>query len=156
MIKLAIATVSCAAVTLSAFAGLADASPTAPRVVPHVVGTWPDHSGSNTSGGWELWSNGKVVALQGAPSFGGAVSRGLNNFVGMVSDSTYDGYWLITSTGRVFPFGTVCQNQKLVGPRNAPKSGVVGAINLRSQIDEGFNIVNTKGQSFSFKCTFVY
>jgi len=156
MIKSAITIASSVAISVCVFGGLAEAGRSVPRVVPHVVGTWPDESGSDTSGGWQLWSSGKVVALQGAPYFGGAASHHLNNFVGMVGDSFNDGYWLITSTGKVFPFGTVCQGQKLVAPRGAPKSGVVGAIHLRSQVDEGFDIITKSGRSYSFKCEFVF
>ena len=146
------------ALTLSAVgAGLASATPkhlAAPREVPHIVGTWAnDQSGSTQlSGGYELWSNGRVVALQGAQFHGDAVGSGQDDFVGMVTDFWSVGYWLITSTGRVYSYGKVCQDQNLVGPKKVPTSGIVGAIDLSNSENEGFDMVSATGTAYQFQC----
>jgi hypothetical protein len=125
-----------------------------PAGATHVVGTFADDDGGqNTSGGWILWSNGRVQALLGAPNYGSATASGLNNFVGMVDDIQSNGYWLVTSTGRIFPFGTVCQDQTLTGPKTLP-APAVGAVNLKTQITEGFALVTATGATYAYECSF--
>ena len=89
----------------------------------------------------------------GAPNYGSATASGLNNFVGMVDDIRSNGYWLVTSTGRIFPFGSVCQDQTLTGPRTLP-GPVVGAVDLKSQINEGFALVTATRATYAYECTF--
>jgi hypothetical protein len=138
--------------------GLAVATPSRPggahRAAPRIVGTWAnDQSGSTQlSGGYELWSNGKVVALDGAQYLGDAAGAGQDDFVGMVTDFWSAGYWLVTSTGRVYAYGKVCQDQALVRPRNVPSYGIIGAINLANSVDEGFDLVGANGAVYQFQC----
>ncbi len=127
----------------------------APRTSAHIVGMWADDTNfGDTSGGWELFSNGNVIAFQGAPNYGNATSHKLNNFVGMVGDVLGNGYWLVTSTGAEFGFGSVCEGEHLVRPAGVPSSGIVGAIDLKSQTTEGFGMVTSKGATYQFKCEF--
>jgi hypothetical protein len=84
---------------------------------------------------------------------GSATASGLNNFVGMVDDIQSNGYWLVTSTGRIFPFGTVCQDQTLTGPKTLP-APAVGAVNLKTQITEGFALVTATGATYAYECSF--
>jgi len=145
--------VALAAVGATAFGALEAGASTGGAMKPHIVGTWADDTNLGAStGGWELWSNGRVVALQGAADFGGAASHKLNDFVGMVGDTLGDGYWLVTSTGQVFPFGSVCLDKTLKRPRGVPASGIVGAVNLMSQTVEGFDLVSSNGAVFPFRC----
>jgi hypothetical protein len=148
----ALATVALAA---AVFAPVASASsngsrrPASPSA--HIVGTFADNdSGTNTSGGWILYSNGLVEALAGAPNYGSATHHGLNNFVGMADDTQSNGYWLVTSTGKVFSFGTTCQDATLGG--HAPSFGIVGAIDQASQTNEGFDLVSSSGKLYPFTC----
>jgi hypothetical protein len=121
---------------------------------PRVVGTWADNQsgGTQVSGGYELWSNGRVVPLQGAAFYGDAAKSGSNDFVGMITDYWSTGYWLITSSGQVFSYGQVCKEQRLVGPAHMPSSGIVGAVNLKDQDNEGFNMVTSTGATYGFRC----
>jgi hypothetical protein len=133
-------------------ASLSTAPQAGAAAAPRLVGTWPDtYSGS---GGWMLWSNGSVHALENAPFFGDASKKGLNSFVGMVPDAAGDGYWLLTSTGRVYPFGHTCADEVLKGPAHVPTSGIVGGID-RSDGIEGFDMVTSRGGVYGFKCTYI-
>lgn len=120
---------------------------------PHIVGTWPNTSGAAT-GGWILWSNGKVETVGLAPFYGDARRSGLNDFVGMIAanDAGGDGYFLLTTAGRVFSFGPTCGSGSLVPPAHRPTSGVVGAI---YPVDTaGFDMVTSTGAVYKFKCEF--
>jgi hypothetical protein len=119
-----------------------------------MVGTWAnDQSGSTQlSGGYELWSNGKIVPLGGAQYHGDAARSGQDDFVGMVTDFWSTGYWLVTSNGRVYQYGQVCQDQALVRPRKLPPSGIIGAINLANSEHEGFELVAANGALYQFQC----
>jgi hypothetical protein len=99
-----------------------------------------------------MWSNGKVVALDGAQYHGDAAGAGRDDFVGMATDFWSAGYWLVTSTGRVYAYGKVCQDQALVRPPKVPSSGIVGAINLGNSVDEGFDLVGANGAVYRFQC----
>jgi hypothetical protein len=123
----------------------------APRA-PHVIGTWPNDVSMSNAGGYLVWSNGHVQALGRAPYYGSA-NVPANNVVGFASDGLSDGYWLITSTGHHYSIGTTCEFETLVGPKNPPRSGVVGAVNLSGD-DEGFNMVTSNGHLFPYRCQF--
>jgi hypothetical protein len=126
----------------------------APGAVPRVVGTWANDQDGSTelAGGYELWSNGTVVALEDAPYRGDAARSGRDDFVGLVTDFWSTGYWLITSTGQVYPFGQVCVDQDLVGPKKVPSTGIVGAIDLSDSDNEGFDLVGANGAIYPFQC----
>jgi len=134
--------------------------PKAPKPPPprppaaRLVGTWANDQsgGTQVAGGYELWSDGAVVALKGAIYYGDAVGTEQDDFVGMVSDYWSTGYWLVTSTGRVYSFGAVCKDQALVGPQHPPTAGVVGAIDLKETDAEGFNMVTVTGATYAFQC----
>jgi hypothetical protein len=79
------------------------------------------------------------------------VKSGLTNFAALAQ--TYNGYWLVTSTGKVYTYGSVCQGDKI----SAPKKGVspiVGTLYLSqaqmksSNLDTGFQMVNASGTVF--------
>lgn len=120
----------------------------------HLVGTWANDQdgGTQTSGGYELWSNGKVVPLQGAAGYGDAAGTGQDDFVGMVTDYWATGYWLVTSTGKVYAYGRVCQDQRLVGPKHVPTSGIVGGVDMKGTNIEGFDLVGANGTTYQFQC----
>jgi len=125
-----------------------------PATTVHIVGAWANNEsgGTELSGGYELWSNGKVVPLEGARYYGSPVGSGLNNFVGMVPDYWSNGYWLVTSSGKIYSYGEVCKEERLTGPRNVPSSGIVGAIDLKDTTNEGFDLVAASGAVFQFQC----
>jgi hypothetical protein len=142
-------------VALGLVTGLVASGGAASATAPHIVGAWSDNdSDNNTSGGWVLWSNGKLDALSGAPFYGDARKQGLNNFVGMVDDTQFKGYWLVTSTGKVFSYGQACPDEALTIPHNVPTSGIIGAIDQQNQINEGFSLVSSTGALYNFTCTF--
>ena len=102
-------------------------------------------------GGYEVWSNGQVVALDGSPFYGSPHVLA-NNVVGFEGDIG-NGYWLVTATGHVYSEGSTCEFGRLVAPKNAPHSAVVGAINLKNS-NEGFNMVTGNGRTYGFTCKF--
>lgn len=123
----------------------------APRA--HIIGAWPDVYESGT-GGWILWSNGKVVSVGEAPFYGDARHDRINNVVGMLgsTEGGGGGYWLVTSTGRLLSFGPTCgAGGHLQGPRHVPTSGVVGLV-MRSDGYAGFRMVTASGAMFQFGC----
>ena len=101
-----------------------------------------------------LWSNGRVQTLDGAPYYG-SVTKKVNDIVGFEADSLSGGYWIIGANGAVYSKGSTCQDETLVVPRGAPKSKVIGAINLKGQFNEGFEMITASGRSFAFTCQFV-
>jgi hypothetical protein len=130
------------------------ASPTAHTRRPHIVGAWADDVNLNQNGGYTLWSNGRVQARAGAPYFGGAQRRGVNNVVGFVADVFSDGYWLVSRSGRVYSFGTTCQFGHLKRPPGVPSRGIVGGIDLsRTATNEGLELVSSTGKTYRFVCT---
>jgi hypothetical protein len=131
---------------------IAAPSPSA-AAAPRIVGTWPNTSETAT-GGWILWSNGKVRPAGEAPFYGDARGSGLNDFVGMIAsnDAGGAGYFLVTSTGKVRSFGPVCgSGGTLAPPAHLPTSGVVGLIS-RSDGYAGFEMVTSTGSMFGFTC----
>jgi hypothetical protein len=127
---------------------------TAPKASKaHIVGTWPNDVSESGSGGYAIWNNGRVQALGHAP-FYGSVKKATSDIVGFAADEVSGGYWLIGANGAVFSLGTTCQFETLVAPKNRPSSGVVGAISLSSDLNEGFNMVTKSGHLYAFTCQF--
>lgn len=142
------------AVVLAGAAPLAEPPVASATPSPHIVGTWPDTNESGT-GGWLLWSNGKVVAIDGAAFYGDARHAGYNNFVGMLASDELggQGYWLVTATGVVKSFGPACgDNASLHAPAKMPTSGIVGLI--EGTENSAFEAVSSKGATYAFKCEF--
>ena len=82
------------------------------------------------------------------------VTKKVNDIVGFEADGLGGGYWIIGANGAVYARGSTCQDETLVTPKNAPKSKVVGAINLKSEGNEGFEMITASGRSFAFSCQF--
>jgi hypothetical protein len=110
---------------------------------------------TDNAGGYVVWNTGRVQAIGHAPYYG-SVKPGVTDIVGFASDSLNGGYWLIGANGAIFGMGSVCRDEKLVGPKVTPTSGVVGAINLTGGFDEGFTMVTAAGRMFSFTCKFTF
>jgi hypothetical protein len=121
---------------------------------PHIIGTWPNNVTGSEAGGYVVWSNGRVEALGHAPFFGSVRER-INDIVGFAADRFSGGYWLIGADGAVYPKGSTCVDKTLVGPTNAPKSKVVGAVNMTDD-HEGFVMVTAAGRTFKFTCQFAF
>ncbi len=130
------------------------AAPTGPA---HVVGAFPAFGGNET-GGYVLYSTGRLDALDGAPFYGDARKAGLDNFVTMADTS--DGYWLITATGQVFTYGGIsgdCQGDTISRPTNLV-GPVIGTLFLsakqqnNSNIDAGFLMVTSAGDIYTYAC----
>ena len=135
-------------------AAAASANPT-----PHIVSVMPT-LGISRAGGWVLYSNGKVNAIDGAPFFGDARKSGLDNFTTIAPSAGGDGYWLVTSTGKVFTYGADIVQAcgpgakvvvpKIVGP-------IVGATFLSVALQAngnviGFQMVNAAGNVYQYLC----
>ncbi len=132
--------------------GVHSAGATSPATKVHIVGTWADETTSNLSGGWVLWSNGNVEPFAGATNYGNATRYRLNDFVGIIGDVNDDGYWLITSTGRIYTYGSTCNGGSLVDTSGTPQYGVIGAIHLSNQTLEGLSLVTQRGRVYPFVC----
>jgi hypothetical protein len=126
---------------------------------PRVVGAFPNTVGVTSAGGYVLYNNGKVNALNSAPFYGDARKGGLTNFAALAQ--TYNGYWLVTSTGKVYTYGPVCQGDKILAPKKLV-SPIIGTLNLsqaqmnNSNIDTGFQMVNAKGNVYSYFCLYSF
>ncbi len=140
----------------SAFASLSRSD--AQVINSHVVSAVPDANGG--TGGYVLYSNGKLLALGGAPFYGDARAKGLNDFSAIGQDGNSSGYWLVTATGQVFTFGNVCQGDRIAEAKVAPP--IVGTMFMsRAQqnnvnIDTGFLMVNAEGNVFTYACQLTY
>lgn len=130
------------------------AKPTGPA---HVVGAFPAFGGNGT-GGYVLYSTGRLDALDGAPFYGDARKAGLDNFVTMAQTS--DGYWLVTATGEVFTYGGIngdCQGDTVSRPTNLV-GRVIGTLFLSAKqqnngnIDAGFLLVTSAGDIYTYAC----
>lgn len=123
-----------------------------PRAVTAAVAT----VGGNSYGGYILYSNGKLVAYGGAPFYGDARSKGLNNFTALGQDGSNNGYWLVTATGKVYTYGNLCQGDVVKEPTVVPP--IVGTMFLTAaqqnngNIDTGFLMVNSKGTVYPYLC----
>ena len=122
----------------------------------HIVGAWENDSTQWTytpTGGYVLWSNGRVTALDRASFYGDARTSDLNNFVGLASDRDSKGYWLVTSSGKVFGFGQICSTGgTLTVPKSAPSSNVIGVIDQATNNNEGFAMITSSGKQYNFNC----
>jgi hypothetical protein len=133
-------------------AGVASAAP-----APHIVAAFPDTLGFNSAGGYVLYSNGKVDALDGAPFYGDARRTGLNDFATLAEDTQGNsGYWLVTTTGKVYPYGGLCQGDtiqepKITGPIVGTLTLTLGQQNSGS-VDDGFQMVNARGTVYPYLC----
>ena len=94
---------------------------------------------------WQLTTNGEVLAT--GVSYGSAASYGLaGSFVAMATTPDGRGYWLVTSTGRVFPFGDAHFYGSMHGRHlNAPIVGAAATADGR-----GYWLVASDGGVFSF------
>jgi hypothetical protein len=135
-------------------AGVASAAP-----APHIVAAFPDTLGVNSAGGYVLYSNGKVDALDGAPFYGDARQTGLNDFVTLAEDTKgNNGYWLVTATGKVYTYGGLCQGDTIQEPKIT--GPIVGTIALslaqqnNSNVDDGFQMVNARGTVYPYLCMY--
>lgn len=140
--------------------GLASVSTSAHAApAPRVVGAFPNTVGFTSAGGYVLYNNGKVNALNSAPFFGDARKSGLTNFAALAQ--TYNGYWLVTSTGKVYTYGSVCQGDKISAPKKVV-SPIVGTLYLsqaqmkNSNLDTGFQMVNASGTVYSYLCLYSF
>ena len=61
------------------------------------------------------------------PFYGDARKSGLTNFAALAQ--TYNGYWLVTSTGKVYTYGSVCQGDKISAPKKVV-SPIIGTLYL--------------------------
>jgi hypothetical protein len=126
---------------------------TTPTASVHIVAAFPnDVTITNSTGGYILYSNGRVNAVQGAPFYGDARKSGLNNFVTMAQDPL-SGYWLITSTGQIYAYGSkICSGPPgVVGPKQVV-GPIVGTIYPANSNTEGFTMVNAAGTLYSYSC----
>ena len=116
---------------------------------PRVVGVFQALFGS---GGYTLYSNGKLNAQLGAPFYGDARKSGLNNFTAMAQ--SLGGYWLINSAGRFFQYGDPCFFGKVTAPKGVT-GPIIGAIGFgANDRGQGFQAVNAAGKLFRFGCSF--
>ena len=124
---------------------------------PRVVGAFPNTVGVTSAGGYVLYNNGKINALNSAPFYGDARKSGLTNFAALAQ--TYNGYWLVTSTGKVYTYGSVCQGDKISAPKKVV-SPIIGTLYLSqaqmksSNVDTGFQMVNASGTVYSYLCSY--
>jgi hypothetical protein len=152
------------AVTLAMAVPIAAAANTraskAPK--PHIIGTWPNDVALPGSGGYIVWSNGRIQAMSHAPNYGSLrLRKPVNDIVGFAADGWGAGpycVWLIAANGAVYSVGHTCVDEHLVGPKDAPKEGVVGAVNPVGTLngaEEGFVMVTSSGRTYRFTCQFV-
>jgi hypothetical protein len=126
-----------------------------PKVAPHIVGTWPNDVSMGGTGGFIVWSNGRVETVDGAP-FYGSFSIATNNVVGFAGNGTENGYWVVTSTGQIYGTHGVCSSgETLLGPHITLKAGerVIGAISGSSYTDD-FALITNLGRIFDYGCNF--
>jgi hypothetical protein len=129
---------------------------TIPTTGGHIVGAFQNANDTSEGvGGYVLYSNGKLNALNGAPSWGGARKSGLTNFVTMAQNAG-EGYWLVTSTGKVYPYGVQdCSGDTIQQPSQV-QLPIVGTLNLSSaassNVDAGFQMVNASGTTYTWSC----
>ena len=147
-------------VTLAVAAPIAAMASTRPSTAPkpHIIGTWPNDVAVPGSGGYIVWSNGRVQTVDHAQSYGSLrLKKPVNDIVGFAADgwgSGPYGFWLIAASGAVYSVGHTCVGEHLVGPKDRPKSGVVGAVNPRGEFGaaEGFEMVTSSGRTYRFTC----
>ena len=137
---------------LGASAATASTPNAAPK--PHIVGTWANQVNLNSNGGYTVWSNGRVQAFNGAPYYGGATSRHVNNIVGIVGDVYAKGYWLVASNGAIYSLGRPCR-----AAPDPPARRAVPRHRRRHQSEEsqlrlrGPGAVSRTGKTYAFACS---
>jgi hypothetical protein len=153
-------------VTMAIVAGLGavgfavSASASTPRhkaVTARIIGTWPNDVSIGGTGGFVVYSNGRVVTIDGAP-FYGSFNVASNNVVGFADNSTENGYWVVTSRGKIYGTSGVCgSDEKLQGPRISLKSGerVLGAVSP-SDVEDDFALVTSLHRTFNYGCNFTF
>jgi hypothetical protein len=80
----------------------------------------------------------------------------MNDFVGMIASDELggEGYFLVTSTGKVDSFGPTCgSGSSLVAPAHLPTSRVIGLIEPADNTHV-FAMVTANGLTFGFQCDF--
>jgi hypothetical protein len=152
------------ALTVAVVAGLgavgfsisASASTARPKaVVGHIISAWPNDVSMGGTGGYIVWSNGKVVTIDGAP-FYGSFNIPTNNVVGFAENGMENGYWVVTSTGAIYGTHGVCSSgETLQGPHVLLRPGerVVGAISSSGSLKD-FALVTNVGRTFDYSCNF--
>lgn len=139
------------ATTLGVPALTASATPAA-----HVVAAVPNTIGDNSDGGYILYSDGVLAAYGGAPFYGDARAKGLNDFTAVGQATANSGYWLVTATGKVYTYGNICQGDTIQEPKVAgPIVGTMfltGAQQNNNNIDTGFLMVNSAGTVYLYAC----
>jgi hypothetical protein len=134
------------------------AVPASAQPAPHIVDVVGTNNGLSSNGGYILMSNGAVNAIVGAPFYGDARHKGLNNFVALAQDGSDGGYWLVTTTGQSFPYGNVaCQDGEVwTGPALAKVQGtVVGTVDA-PELDSGYIEVTSTGHTYEYSCQFSF
>ena len=125
---------------------------------PHIVAVVPYVNGG--TGGYILYSNGKLLADDGAPFYGDARSKGISSFAAVAQDGSGTGYWLVTTTGQVFTFGNLCQGDAVSESKIPPP--IVGTMFLsqaqqnNGNIDTGFLMVDAQGKVGAYTCNFSF
>ena len=118
-----------------------------------VVGTWPAIIGAAGTGGYIVYNTGKVVVVDGAPNYG-SFSVPTDNVVGFAENAEFEGYWVVTSTGKIYGTKGVCgSGEELMGAAVKLKAGesIVGAIS-GSSYSKDFALVTNTGQAFQYAC----
>jgi hypothetical protein len=126
-----------------------------PRVAPHIVGAWPNDVSMGGTGGYIIWSNGKVVTIDGAP-FYGSFNIPTNNVVGIAENGMENGYWVVTSTGQIYGTHGVCSDGETLHGRHIalrPGERVVGALSASTGEDD-FALVTSQNRTFDYGCEF--
>lgn len=119
-----------------------------------IVGSWPDVIGSGT-GGYIVYTTGRVVAVDGAPNYG-TFSVSTDNVVGFAESEVDDGYWVVTRTGKIYGTKGACgSGEVLKGAAVKLSAGesIVGAISGSSYSND-FALVSNTGQTFQYACNF--
>lgn len=153
LIALTVAVV--AALGAVGFAVSASASTTTSKAAAgHIIGTWPNDVSSAGTGGFIVYSSGKVVTIDGAP-FYGSFHVATNNVVGFADNSGENGYWVVTSTGKVYGTNGVCSSGETLHGHISLRPGerVLGAVSA-SSFDNAFALVTNKGRTFQYGCQF--
>ncbi len=128
-----------------------------PRVAPHIISAWPNDVSMGGTGGYIVWSNGKVVTIDGAP-FYGSFNIPTNNVVGFAENGMENGYWVVTSTGAIYGTHGVCSSgETLQGPHVTLRPGerVVGAISSSGSMKD-FALVTNLDRTFDYGCNFTF
>lgn len=153
-IRKAVAITAFFATSISGFA-IVSSGALASTSAGRIVGSWPDTIGAAGTGGYIVYSTGKVVSIDGAPNYGSFSVPG-NDVVGFAESSEDDGYWVVTSTGKIYGTRSVCgSGEVLKGAAVTLRAGesIVGAIS-GSSFSNDFALVSNTRQTFQYACTY--